>query len=61
MSKPVASVTLTPSDLVRIAGPRLLTACPLLGRNELWRFNIAQLADGGIRLDVLGPAEQNEK
>ena len=61
MANPIASVTLTPSDLVRLASPRLMTACPTRGRAEWWKFNIAHLADGGVRLDVIEPAEENAK
>lgn len=61
MPKPLASITLTTSDLVRLASPRLLTACPDLGRTEWWKFKIAHLPDGGVRLDVIAPAEENGK
>ena len=61
MANSIASIILTPSDLVRLASPRLLTACPSLGCADWWKFNIAHLADGGVRLDVIEPAEDNAK
>ena len=60
MPEPIASITLTPADLVRLASPRLLTACPKLGCVDWWSFTIAHLADGSVRLDAIAPAPAEE-
>lgn len=61
MPNPVASAVLTVDDLLRAAAPQLKTQYPLLALTSHWRMNIAQLPDGGIRVDVLGPASQGDR
>jgi hypothetical protein len=58
MSNPIASITLTPADLVRLASPRLLTEFPFLGMHQDWVFDLVRVP-AGIRLDVIAPAGEN--
>jgi hypothetical protein len=60
MLEPLASVTLTHTDLFRLVSPRLLAENPFLAPDRAWVFNIVNVAEG-IRVDVVRPAEETEK
>ena len=55
--KTLASITLTPADLVRLVSPRLLSENPMLNTGEAWAIDLYRVPEG-FRFDVVGQARK---